>query len=132
MEMETTHAPVRPWRAAPMRELEGGAMERFCRICKRWYGLDQYRAYGRGSYCAICQSCERAARRMRYLRDQRKEQERARNWGRLKRAQVKQAVADAAPVIPADAPPVEPVAMVGTEGVVNETAGVTIGALGSA
>ncbi len=117
--------PVRPWCAAPMRELADGVKERFCRICKKWHLLSEYRAYGNGSYCAICQSCERAARRMRYLRDRDKEQTRAKNWGRLRRAQAKQT---------ADAPPVEPVATgsVEWERVMNEAENLAGGTLLSA
>lgn len=87
-----TQSPlVRSWRAAPTRTLAEGCAERWCRVCKMWHPIASFRAYTSGSFCALCRGCEKAARRMRYLRDQSLECERARTCGRNKRAELKAA-----------------------------------------
>lgn len=84
---------VRSWRAAPTRHLESGYTVRWCRVCKTWHPIGNFRSYTSGSYCALCRACEKSARRFRYLRDQSLECERARTWGRNKRAELKAAEA---------------------------------------
>lgn len=117
--------PVRPWRAAPTRPLEDGSggVERWCRVCKKWLPVSDYRGYSNGCHCAICRRCEKSSRRLRYLRDQSLEQSRARDWGRTKRASAK--------VMPDEqVANIEPVATVSTqEGAKHETHDTATGAL---
>jgi len=82
--------PTRAWRGAPTRLAADGGMERYCRVCRQWHPVSNFRPYV-SSGCAntLCKPCERTARRLRYLRDQTIERTRARDWDRRKRAQAK-------------------------------------------
>lgn len=75
--------PTRSWRGAPTRQTADGGTERYCRVCCQWHPVEQFRPYV-ASGCAntLCRTCERTARRLRYLRDQELERTRARNWSR--------------------------------------------------
>lgn len=78
--------PARPWRGALVRQAADGGTERYCRVCRRWLAVDQFRPYvASGCVNTLCKVCERTARRLRYLRDQDIERTRARDWDRRHR-----------------------------------------------
>ncbi len=79
--------PTRSWRGAPTRQTADGGTERYCRVCRLWHPVAAFRPYV-ASGCAntLCRTCERTARRLRYLRDQELERTRAQNWSRNQRA----------------------------------------------
>lgn len=78
--------PTRSWRGAPVRQTADGGTERYCRVCRRWLTVDQFRPYVEsGCSNTLCRVCERTARRLRYLRDQDVERQRARDWDRRHR-----------------------------------------------
>lgn len=83
---------VRSWRGAPTRPTDDGGAERYCRVCRQWHPVAAFRPYV-ASGCAntLCRTCERTARRLRYLRDHELEKTRARNWSRNQRAALKAA-----------------------------------------
>jgi|CXWL01.1.fsa_nt_gi hypothetical protein len=77
--------PTRSWRGATRQTADGGT-ERYCRVCRRWLPVDQFRPYvASGCVNTLCRVCERTARRLRYLRDNDIERQRARDWDRRHR-----------------------------------------------
>lgn len=82
--------PTRPWRGAPMRLAADGGVERYCRVCRQWHPVAAFRPYvASGCVSTLCRPCERIGRRLRYLRDNEIERQRARDWDRRRRLQAK-------------------------------------------
>ncbi|MCS6291711.1 MAG: hypothetical protein H8J66_01465 [Nitrospira sp.] len=82
--------PTRPWRGAPVRQTADGGTERYCRVCRQWHPVEQFRPYvASGCSNTLCRTCERTARRLRYLRDHDIERQRALDWDRRHRAAAK-------------------------------------------
>ncbi|MBX9658859.1 MAG: hypothetical protein K2X00_09850 [Nitrospiraceae bacterium] len=82
--------PTRPWRGAPTRLTADGGTERYCRICRQWHPVAAFRPYvASGCVSTLCRPCERIGRRLRYLRDNEIERQRARDWDRRRRAAAK-------------------------------------------
>lgn len=82
--------PTRPWRGAPMRQTADGGTDRYCRVCRQWHPLSAFRPYVEsGCVSTLCRPCERIGRRLRYLRDNDIERQRARDWDRRRRAAAK-------------------------------------------
>lgn len=82
--------PTRPWRGAPTRQTANGGTERYCRVCRQWHPVSAFRPYvASGCVSTLCRTCERIGRRLRYLRDNEIERQRARDWDRRRRLQAK-------------------------------------------
>lgn len=82
--------PTRSWRGAPTRQTADGGTERWCRVCRQWHPVSAFRPYvASGCNNTLCRTCERTARRLRYLRDQTIERQRARDWDRQHRQVLK-------------------------------------------